>query len=127
MGKRYDAAKERYWRGVLRRQTASGLTAGRFCARERIAVHQFYWWRRALQVRDRRSGETVGAVPNRRRGRAPVESPFLAMPLAVSFSAPIEVVHPRGHVLRVPARFDAAVLRHILAMLDVPAAPTGEA
>jgi hypothetical protein len=33
----------------------------------------------------------------------------------------IEVVHPRGHVIRVPAIFDATALGNILAAIDAPA------
>jgi hypothetical protein len=31
------------------------------------------------------------------------------------------VVHPRGHVIRVPAIFDGTALGHILAAIDAPA------
>jgi hypothetical protein len=41
------------------------------------------------------------------------------MPFSVG--GPIEVVHPRGHVIRVPAIFDATALSHILAAIDAPA------
>jgi len=36
----------------------------------------------------------------------------------MSLATSIEIVHPRGHVLRVPVCFDASVLRRILATLD---------
>jgi hypothetical protein len=36
------------------------------------------------------------------------------------------VVHPRGHVIRVPAIFDAAALGHILAAIDAPAGACGK-
>jgi hypothetical protein len=35
------------------------------------------------------------------------------------------VVHPRGHVIRVPAIFDVTALGHILAVIDAPAAASG--
>jgi len=38
MAKSRDAAKERYWRGVIRRFGASGLGARRFCERERFVA-----------------------------------------------------------------------------------------
>ncbi len=55
-----------------------------------------------------------------------VESPFLAVPLPLTLGNPIEMVHPRGHVLRIPACFDATALRRILATLDTPADSSGE-
>jgi hypothetical protein len=33
---------------------------------------------------------------------------------------PIEVVHPRGHVIRVPAIFDSTALGRVLAAIDTP-------
>ena len=48
MRKVRDASKERYWRKLIRRQAESGETIARFCAREGVSAHQFYWWRRTL-------------------------------------------------------------------------------
>lgn len=170
MAKSRDAAKERYWRGVIRRQGASGLGTKRFCAREGISEHRFYWWRRTLRRRDehgvqdrcrtrgnhrlqalqgggargseaaekagpvRRGGIREGGLLSvrgsgdgaRRRGCQEDHSPFLPVSLPLSLGVPIEVVHPRGHVIRVPAIFDPAALKRILAVLDVSAGPSGE-
>jgi hypothetical protein len=46
--------------------------------------------------------------------------------LPFSVAGPIEVVHPRGHVIRVPAIFDPAALGRILAAIDAPADSSGE-
>ena len=170
MAKSRDAAKERYWRGVIRRHGAGGLGTKRFCAREGIPEHRFYWWRRTLRRRDehgaqdrcrtrgnrrlqalqgpgargseaaekagpvRRGGIREGGLLSvrgtgdgaRRRGRQEDHSPFLPVSLPLSLGVPIEVVHPRGHVIRVPAIFDPAALKRILAVLDVSAGPSGE-
>jgi transposase len=125
MGKPFDPAKERYWRRVLRQQVASGLRVGRFCERENISCHQFYWWRRTLEERDRGRTSAVGHGESARRVTA--ASPFLAMPLTVSLAAPVEIVHPRGHVVRLGAGFDDQALSRILAMLDAPTASAPEA
>ena len=170
MAKSRDAAKERYWRGVIRRQGASGLGTKRFCTQERIPEHRFYWWRRALRQRDehgaqehsrargkhrlqdlqgkgardsdavgkadtvRRGGIRRGCLHSvhasgdgvRHRGRQEDRSPFLPVSLPLSLGVPIEVVHPRGHVIRVPAIFDPVALKRILAVLDMSAGPSGE-
>jgi hypothetical protein len=42
--------------------------------------------------------------------------------LPFSLGSAIEVVHPRGYVIRVPALFDATVLQRVLIALDPPAA-----
>jgi hypothetical protein len=53
-------------------------------------------------------------------------SPFLPVALPFSVGVPIEVVHPRGHVIRIPAIFDEVALKRILAVLDVSADLSGE-
>lgn len=126
MAKSRDAAKERYWRGVIRRFEASGLGARRFCEREGLAAHRLYWWRRTLRRR--------GPCQTQRRGRGRVrdgggqqgEASFLPVGLPLSVGGPIEVVHPRGHVIRVPAIFDPTALSRILAAIDTPAGSSGE-
>jgi len=170
MAKSRDAAKERYWRGVIRRQRASRLGTKQFCAQERIPEHRFYWWRRTLRRRDehaaedrartrrkhrpqdvqgdglrdsdaagkagpvRRAGIRRGGPRSvhgsdddaRHRGRQDDHSAFLPLSLPLSLGVPIEVVHPRGHVVRVPAIFDPGVLQRILAVLDVSVGSSGE-
>jgi hypothetical protein len=48
-----NAAKERYWRGVLKRAAKSDLSVRAFCRRERLAEGDFYAWRRTIAERDR--------------------------------------------------------------------------
>jgi hypothetical protein len=48
------------WRGLLARQSASGLSIAAFCRREGVALSTFHWWRRKLAVTGRRA--TVDAV-----------------------------------------------------------------
>ena len=130
MAKSRDAVKERYWRGVIRRLEASGLGARRFCKRERLPEHRLHWWRRRLrgdQGRTRRPPSTRSRSRVRDCGDRREGSPFLPVGIPFSVGGPIEVVHPRGHVIRVPAIFDAAALGHILAAIDAPAgAPGGQ-
>jgi len=126
MAKSGDAVKERYWRGVIRRLEASGLGPRRFCERERLPEHRLHWWRRRLrggQGRSRHPSSTRGRVCNREDRRK--GSGFLPVGIPFSVGEPIEVVHPRGHVIRVPAIFDVAALGHILAAIDAPAGVPG--
>ena len=46
--------------------------------------------------------------------------------LPLSLGSPIEIVHPRGHVIRVPAVFDPVALTRILGVLDLSAKSFGE-
>ena len=120
MGKR-DASKERYWRRLIRQRAKTGETVAGFCAREGVPVHQFYWWQRTL-----RTGQQRSALPRRNgQHRASVsdlaDKSLVPVRLPVVTPASIEVLHPGGCVVRVPAGFDPHWLRRILATLDPPA------
>jgi transposase-like protein len=58
-----DAAKERFWRDVFKRQAKSGLSVRAFCQREQLTESAFFAWRRTIGERD---GE---AKPRTSRGR----------------------------------------------------------
>ena len=47
-----DLAKERFWRGVVKRYAASGLCGRAFCRQQRLAESAFYAWRRTIMERD---------------------------------------------------------------------------
>ena len=46
MGRPANQAKALEWQERLRRFEASDLTVARFCARERVTVPRFWYWRR---------------------------------------------------------------------------------
>lgn len=120
--------RKRYWRGVIRRLEASGLGPRQFCKRQRLSEHRLHWWRRRLrrdQGQSRRPSSTRGHGRVRGRGDRGEGSPFLPVGIPFSVGEPIEVVHPRGHVIRVPVIFDATTLGHILAAIDGPAGASG--
>ena len=43
-----DPTKVAAWRGRFRRFARSGLAVARFCAKERVSVASFYYWRKNL-------------------------------------------------------------------------------
>jgi transposase-like protein len=101
----------------VRRYGASPLSTREFCAKHGISDWQLYWWRRELQARDA-SGHESAAVDQDRDATADERFVELRLPISPA-SAAIEVVHPRGHVIRVStASFDADLLRRILSALD---------
>ena len=110
MSKPRDAAKERYWRGVIRRHVASGLGTRRFCRKEGIAEDRYHWWRRTLRERDRQAQADVNSGRTRPSaatgGRREEDGGFLPVHLPFCVAPAIEVVHPGGCVVRVPAGFD---------------------
>lgn len=122
-----DHGKERYWRRMLRLWGRSGHTIRDFCAAHQLAEPLFYAWRRTIQQRDQQAERTAksrrgaattsvggGAVD---RGQAEVAPAFVPVTL-VGALAPLEVVLRDGRVVRVPAGFDAAALRQLLAILN---------
>ena len=48
MARSSDLTKVAAWRGRFQRFARSGLTVARFCARERVSVASFYYWRKKL-------------------------------------------------------------------------------
>jgi hypothetical protein len=106
MAKARDRAKERHWLHLLEERGKSGLSVTEYCRQRRIPVSQFFWWQRQLRQRGRRAGSQTSREPG-----------FVPVRLAAAFPV-VEVVHPGGCVLRIPAGFDRQVLRSVLDALD---------
>lgn len=66
MSRSSDSQKLSVWRGRFERFSSSGLTVERFCARERVSVASFYYWRKKLGP-----GSVAMAVGRRRRAPDP--------------------------------------------------------
>ena len=100
-----DEEKERQWRRRIDQWRASGLSVRAFCARHGLATASFYNWRRVLQR------------------RALAEQPAFVPVQVVADAVPtqtiaLEVVLTDGRTVRVAPGFDAATLRHLLAVLE---------
>jgi hypothetical protein len=48
MARSSDPTKVAAWRGRFQRFARSGLAVARFCAKERVSVASFYYWRKKL-------------------------------------------------------------------------------
>ncbi len=114
--------KEAYWRKMLRRQGRSGLNVRQFCNDGRLSEASFFSWRREIAKRDRNAATRVDG-----RSSLPVKqatedqeppSPFIPLRLTGDTASAIELMHPRGHVLRIPSGFDGACLQKVLLLLD---------
>jgi transposase-like protein len=124
-GKR-ERGKEHFWRHVLRQWRRSGQGVRPYCAEHGLSEPSFYAWRRTIQQRDRQAeassqrvrrqaGEPVANTSSRRRPGAGLPA---FVPVTVVAPAPsLEVVLRDGRAVRVPAGFDAASLRQLLAVL----------
>jgi hypothetical protein len=111
-----DLDKERFWRRMLQLWRRAGRPAVRdFGGEHGLAEASFYSWRRLIAERDHERRSTRPARPER-----PLFVPLNvapATPKAVSAPALLELVLSSGQVVRVPAGFDSATLRQLLAVL----------
>jgi transposase-like protein len=103
-GRPRDPRKQQQWQRWIHKWQTSGLSVSAFCARYQLAQPSFYAWRRQLRQRQR---PNTGFVPVRvLPTREPAAEQLLELLLA------------DGRRLRVPAGFDAATLRQLLAVLE---------
>jgi transposase len=105
MANRRDA-KERFWRQVIARHRASGLSIRAFCECEGLTESSFFLWRRELARR---------TEPGRAAWATIV--PVRVVPDPSAAAAAIEIALPSGTVVRLRAGFDEQALRQVLAAL----------
>ena len=111
----------RDWRRIVEEQEASGLSVSDFCDTRGLAASTFYLRRKQIRAREARRPQPR---PARRPRFVPVVLPEdaarAAAPQAapLSVAAPLELVHPTGVVLRIPAGCDVESLRSVLRLLD---------
>jgi transposase-like protein len=107
-----DLERESFWRGVLTRQSASGLSVAAFCRREQLSQPSFYAWRRTLRERD-------GQRPKATRSRRPAQH-FL--PVRVTDLPPressITIELAEGPVLRLPEATPAVRIAELVRALQ---------
>lgn len=142
-----DRGKERFWRGVLRQWRRCGLSVREFCAEVGVSEPSFYFWRRVLGERDQERQQKLAPPGSAQHLTDPAcdsaGAPVRFVPLhvvstptsatatsatatgaaatgaaATSTGLPFEIVFGDGRVLRVPASFEAASLRQLLAVLQ---------
>ena len=116
---RRSPEKETHWRKMVRQQRRSGMTVRQFCKDHGLSEASFFSWQREIAIRDRQAAGTAENGSSARKKHVippPMDSPFI--PLHLSGASALEVVHPRGHVLRIPAGFDGRCLEKVLQLLD---------
>jgi transposase-like protein len=105
-GPQRDQAKEEFWQRMLADFRCSGLSIRGFCRAHGLHESAFYFWRRELVRRQRRSAKrTASSKP-------------MFMPIRVVASQPLEVVLRSGQVVRVTPGFEAAHLQAVVAALE---------
>ena len=111
MAARQARASRDVWAKRVERWESSGQTAAAFARELGINARTLTYWRYALKR---------GAKPPRRRAgprEVPAASSFLKLEASAS-TEPFELELSGGRRLRVPASFDEAVLRRLLAILE---------
>jgi transposase len=101
------AATRQAWVERLERFAHSGLRPSEFCAREGVSLPAFYSWKRRLAA--------SGAG-----GTNPTPDPETGprwLPVRLAADPALELVLPRGAVLRVPPGSDLSLVRALVAAL----------
>ena len=106
-----DGKREQNWRGHLKQQRVSGLTARAYCRANALRETSFFYWKKEIAKRDR---EAAAAT-------APAGPTFV--PVAVidrphdRAEAPIDIRLASGHRVRVRSGSDRRLLADVLALL----------
>src|SRR4051812_2193466 len=117
MARHPNSAKERLWLERIRRWQPSQLSVSEYCRRRGFSEPSFYAWRRVLLQRGLLAdGLKPQAEPT------PTNPAFVKITVKadVPVTPAIEVVLAAGRIVRVPAGFDAAMLRQLLRLLEEP-------
>ncbi|SRR6266436_615856 len=120
MARSYDAAKTQFWRQVLARQQASGLTIRAYCEAHGLSQPNFYRWQRVLAERPD-GGAAPRRAPRTRGAQGPPQDGlplFVPLDIAAVSRAALEVVLAEGRVVRVHPGFDTATLGQLVACLE---------
>lgn len=127
MAKRRDrgvpTTRQLEWQRVLAEHERSGLSVAEFARRHGISPGSLGWWRyitrrRAVEPSDRKARARVGRRAHEGFVEVRVER---EQGIEVDvMRGGFEVVVPGGCVVRVPAHFEAAALRRLLATLGAP-------
>ena len=126
-----DPQREQFWRDVLTRFHASGLSVRAFCRQEQLREPRFYAWRRTLAQRDRPAADQTGNQRPTHRRRSPVRPvkqpafvPVVMRPASVALPASGIVLELGGRrVLHWP---ESMPIERLAALLQALEAACGE-
>jgi hypothetical protein len=118
-GSKRNHRKEQFWRRLLRDWRRSELTIRDFCFEHHVSESSFFAWRRIIAERDQEGASSQPSNGRQHSPHANHEPSFVPVRvLSLPGFATLEVVLGQGRVVRVPAGFDAATLRQLLAILE---------
>jgi transposase-like protein len=114
MARDTDGTTAMRWRDRLARWRESGLSVSEFCWREGVSPPSFYQWRQRLRRTPNsgsRSARSPVFVPVEVVGSAEEPSPLAS---GGSEGGLVEVVMPRGVMVRIGSQVDESRLRSVL-------------
>jgi len=133
MAKRTSQEREQFWRDLIGRQSASGLSIAEFCRQSGVSANSYFVWKRRLRPQNgqanrgrpaSRSGMRPSASSARSNQRAAAASPLVPVrliadpvPRYAPHAGAIEVEWPDGVVLRVPVGCDPQAIRDLVKAL----------
>ena len=119
--RRGNPEKRRYWEEVVRRWGEDDQSVRAFCRAEGVRESAFYFWRRKLARRGRRTDKRVSP----RHGATPSFLPVHVVgsasrcPGVAEADHSVEIILGQGRTVRVQAGFDRQTLADVLAVLEV--------
>jgi transposase-like protein len=131
MEKQTSGERERFWRDLIERQPASGISIARFCKQAGVSANSFFVWKRRLRpqigrVRRAKPTSRSRALVRSTRSNGPDTAASSLVPVRLiadpvrrhaSNAAAIEVEWPNGLVLRVPTDCDGRGVRDVVKAL----------
>ena len=99
MSQRLDVQKQRQWEERFERYRSGGMTVARFCAKERVSPHTFYYWARRVGAQRARPGssqadQTPAEIPKRARQAAAMDLAASAGVVRFRLNTAVEVLVP---------------------------------
>lgn len=95
--KNRSGEREAFWRDVVARYGAGGLSVRAFCRREKLQESAFYFWRRTLGERD---GRPTTPRTSKRREVRPAFLPVTIQRNSLPPTSSLTLELPNGGVLR---------------------------
>lgn len=114
MQKQSSSSRAEFWRQVVVRQRASGLSIYRFCRKEGLAAATFFTWKRRL-------GQKAGGMGRHGRPEPVVNfAPVQVVPegAAEGTTGTIEILLPQERRIRLTGKVDREQLADVLAALQ---------
>ena len=133
MARSSDPTKVAAWRGRLQRFARSGLAVARFCAKERVSVASFYYWRKNLGPQGRPQRRPQPVPEDDAFQQVTVVSATMGVSIRLPGGAQIEVGSERLDTVRVViaevarADRDAESAHGLLSRSQAPAQKCGVA